>query len=587
MLLPGDQELLLRVASHPDDAEARAVLADWLSDRGDPFGEFIRVQCALEPLQEDRTQPARRAALYLRERELLAANGQGWLERLVGFPAAARFRGGFPEALTADAEALVEGGLSVLAPVRALRVLRAGPVLGQLLALPWVRRLERLSLQDALGPEDPRRAFDDDFEPPWPVSALQLPPSVRRVGFDLLGRNTLGALARSGALAHVHTLELELNPGIAMQLEQLAEGRLPALRLLVLRAHRRVPRLGGLRDVLDGLLSAFPLLRVRWRGVEVDRDGLLRVDGPPRYAVPARVTDTGMPVFFAAAAQEVALPTQALPLTQGAAVDHGGDEGLRYARGRWGPHPVLLVEGARLVEDLLPLVERQRALAPHPHLARCLGFPDARVPRLCYGPLPRWRSLTELLSGLPSAAPRASGSTLGLPLPVGLRLVADLAAALEHLLQQDVEFAGLGLLSRDEVLLGEDGRTLLLPPLLRAEPGPAPRPLGVLLPPWMQGGPWGLLALLGSALVHLVGGESPEGDRDRDCFFQRPWLPSWFEPSLQDLDALVAGCLTRDLSAQHPTLAALGEALEGHPRTASHLQVADFLKQLPLPPSMA
>jgi uncharacterized protein (TIGR02996 family) len=607
MLLPGDHELLLRVVADPGDDGARLVLADLLSGRGDPWGEFIQVQCALAALATDRSAPERRAALCRREGELLNAHDEAWLARLLSFPATARFERGFPEALWADGEALVESGLSVLTPVRALHVRRVGPALRQLLALPWMRRLERLWLQDAHGAEDPRRAFDDDFEPPWAVEDLRLPPALGRVGFDMLARNTLGALAQSGALAHVHTLELELNPGIAAQLGQLAPGRLPALRRLVLRQHRMVPRLGALVEDLDALLEAFPLVRVRWKGVEVGRALLASVDGAPLPRAPARVTATGMPVFTApvradfvpaftappaaALTAPSALPPAELPLTHLTPVELSGHPGLRASRGRWAQHHVLVVEGPRLGQDLLWSIERQLAVGEHPHLARCLGFVDARLPQVRYGPLPPWRSLTELMAALPAAAPRPPGSTLGLPLPVGLRVVADLTCALQHLVSEQghPEFTALWMLARDEVLLCDDGRAVLLPPFLSrltvggAEPA---RPLGVRLPAWRCAGPSSLLALLGSALVHLVSGACPEDDRDRDRFFQRPWLPSWFDAQLRDLDPVVAGCLSRDRASQYESLEGLRESLEGHRRTATRAQVADFLKQLPPVPSM-
>jgi hypothetical protein len=285
------------------------------------------------------------------------------------------------------------------------------------------------------------------------------------------------------------------------------------------------------------------------------------------------------------------VPPPELPLTHLTPVELSGNPGLRAARGRWGAHHVLVVEGPRLGQDLLWAIERQLAVEPHPHLARCLGFVDARLPQVRYGPLPPWRSLTELMAALPAAAPRPAGSTLGLPLPVGLRLVADLTCALQHLVSErgHPDFGALWMLARDEVLLCDDGRAVLLPPFLsRLTVGGAERarPLGVRLPAWRCAGPSSLLSLLGGALVHLVGGTCPEEDRDRDSFFQRPWLPSWFDAQLEDLDAVVAGCLSRDRASQYESLQELREALEGHHRTAPHAQVADFLKQLPRAPSM-
>lgn len=50
--------LLAAVAADPDDDVPRLVLADYLDERGDPLGEFIRLQMALEPLRIPRADPA-------------------------------------------------------------------------------------------------------------------------------------------------------------------------------------------------------------------------------------------------------------------------------------------------------------------------------------------------------------------------------------------------------------------------------------------------------------------------------------------------------------------------------------------------
>jgi uncharacterized protein (TIGR02996 family) len=41
------QSFLDAIRAHPSDDGPRLLLADWLDERGDPWGEFIRVQCAL------------------------------------------------------------------------------------------------------------------------------------------------------------------------------------------------------------------------------------------------------------------------------------------------------------------------------------------------------------------------------------------------------------------------------------------------------------------------------------------------------------------------------------------------------------
>ena len=59
---------LQAIAEEPDDDALRLIFADWLDERDDPRGEFIRVQCELAGLAED---SAKRADLRDRERLLL------------------------------------------------------------------------------------------------------------------------------------------------------------------------------------------------------------------------------------------------------------------------------------------------------------------------------------------------------------------------------------------------------------------------------------------------------------------------------------------------------------------------------------
>ncbi len=66
----------------PEDLAAHMAYADLLSEQGDPRGEFIQVQLALE----DPTRPAgERKRLAARERELLAAHERTWLGELAPY----------------------------------------------------------------------------------------------------------------------------------------------------------------------------------------------------------------------------------------------------------------------------------------------------------------------------------------------------------------------------------------------------------------------------------------------------------------------------------------------------------------------
>jgi uncharacterized protein (TIGR02996 family) len=66
----------------PDDVAAHSAYADWLSQEGDPRGEFIQVQLALE---DPGRRPEERKALQKREKVLLEAHAGEWLGGLADF----------------------------------------------------------------------------------------------------------------------------------------------------------------------------------------------------------------------------------------------------------------------------------------------------------------------------------------------------------------------------------------------------------------------------------------------------------------------------------------------------------------------
>src|SRR5205085_732909 len=66
----------------PDDLSAHSAYADYLMEQGDPRGEFIQVQLALE----DRARsPKERRKLREREKALLDQHARGWLGELAPF----------------------------------------------------------------------------------------------------------------------------------------------------------------------------------------------------------------------------------------------------------------------------------------------------------------------------------------------------------------------------------------------------------------------------------------------------------------------------------------------------------------------
>jgi hypothetical protein len=80
----------------------RLVYADWLEEQGNPHGEFIRVQCRLARLVAN---DPNRAALEMRERQLLERFQDEWLGRLRQWALRWTFRRGFLETLTVPVQA--------------------------------------------------------------------------------------------------------------------------------------------------------------------------------------------------------------------------------------------------------------------------------------------------------------------------------------------------------------------------------------------------------------------------------------------------------------------------------------------------
>jgi uncharacterized protein (TIGR02996 family) len=115
-----DEAFLEAVIGKPDEDMPRLVYADWLAGRGDPRGEFIRVQVALERLPPD--DPGREA-LEHRQHELLDRYAWQWAEPLRDLITEWTYRRGFIERVEASLEVpaatIIE--LFRLAPIRHIR----------------------------------------------------------------------------------------------------------------------------------------------------------------------------------------------------------------------------------------------------------------------------------------------------------------------------------------------------------------------------------------------------------------------------------------------------------------------------------
>lgn len=108
---------LAEIAASPDDDLPRLVYADWLEERGDPRGEFIRVQCELARDPDD-------PHLSAREAELLASHRDDWLREIMeAKPTHVEFRRGFIHCVTFTGERFLRYASQIFAAVPVIQSL--------------------------------------------------------------------------------------------------------------------------------------------------------------------------------------------------------------------------------------------------------------------------------------------------------------------------------------------------------------------------------------------------------------------------------------------------------------------------------
>ncbi len=149
-----------RVLENPDDLHPRQVLGDALQEQGDPYGEFITLQCQLAATPADE-QGLEQLQMLARCRALFSVHGLHWLGRwpMGKIP---DFERGFPHHLSLDANELAEhaGWLFKSAPtLRSVRLTNEDPAqwgagLSRLLMSRGLDTLRSLALPIALMPAD-------------------------------------------------------------------------------------------------------------------------------------------------------------------------------------------------------------------------------------------------------------------------------------------------------------------------------------------------------------------------------------------------------------------------------------------------
>ncbi len=239
----GMQQLLGEILADADDDRPRLVLADMLSERSDPRGEFIALQCrvAARPLSSEAPAWTARADALLAANMAEAVPARRWFAR-----EATRvvFRRGFPDEVWGRQEAYLDAE-----PVPGLKLLHLGNCQDarttRMAASPILRHVQRLELHTAVS-TDPlaNRGLAALASVPFRMRELHVRSRTGPKGFV--------AFAENPTLAALDALELNtVSPGPAAAGLRALFARLPNLRRLQVRA-------SGVSDAAAAALEDLP-----------------------------------------------------------------------------------------------------------------------------------------------------------------------------------------------------------------------------------------------------------------------------------------------------------------------------------------
>ncbi len=148
------------IRANPDDDTVRLVFADWLSERADPLGEFIRVQIELEPIRFSIGNP-RAVELHAREDELLRRYGDEWIGAAAHFPNPTDFgpvfRRGLPDYACLALDTFLTHGDALLTAFPTLREVALYGLANrcsELTLCPLLAKLDTLEIADWLTEDD-------------------------------------------------------------------------------------------------------------------------------------------------------------------------------------------------------------------------------------------------------------------------------------------------------------------------------------------------------------------------------------------------------------------------------------------------
>jgi uncharacterized protein (TIGR02996 family) len=139
-----DDAFLQMIVENPDDDTPRLIYADWLEERGDPRGEFIRLQCQRAAITRHH---AEWKDIMDREIKLLKQYGDLWLGGAHGL----HFRRGLVEEIEISAALLLRETATAslfrkFPTIRRMRISLLEDHLPALARAPWLHRIEYLDL---------------------------------------------------------------------------------------------------------------------------------------------------------------------------------------------------------------------------------------------------------------------------------------------------------------------------------------------------------------------------------------------------------------------------------------------------------
>lgn len=226
------------IKNDPDDDTPRLVLADWLQDQGDPRGELLALDFAIDRLGES---DPRRAELQRRQRLLLDQYATTWLGPLRDLPLFWRFERGFLH-LDASADRFLTDEVNDLARTD---------------AFDWVMSLWLTELRGSSLARLARSPL------------LDVAPCLD-VGRNRLGHDELAALLDSPRVTALRSLTVSYNRlGLSGAAALAACPRLAGLRTLRL-AHNRIGDEGALALASSPYLKALTGLDVGHNHISPD-----------------------------------------------------------------------------------------------------------------------------------------------------------------------------------------------------------------------------------------------------------------------------------------------------------------------------